>query len=185
MITVNFLPKNLRKQEKKIALPSHALLLRIFALLIALHLLLLTVAAYKAVQILILKGQWAKLEFNSKDSLAFKKEIQDLESKIRMVEAQATRQTSFTEIFSSLNAAVPKGLWLERFTFSEQGLIIQGSVVSSDQNEMTVIGKFLQDIRESKSFAGLFAKIELTSVQRRTIKNFDVVDFVITGDLKK
>jgi len=79
---------------------------------------------------------------------------------------------------------VPKGLWLQRFSLSSEGLVIQGSVVSRTQNEMTIIGKFLQDLKVSKVFASTFSKIELSSVQRRTIKTFDVVDFVLLGSLK-
>jgi hypothetical protein len=63
--------------------------------------------------------------------------------------------------------------------------VIQGSVVSLTQNEMTIIGKFLQDIKNNKMFSTHFSKIELNSVQRRTIKTYDVVDFVVVGDIKK
>ena len=65
------------------------------------------------------------------------------------------------------------------------GMMIQGSVVSLSQNEMTAIGKFLQELKSNKTFTALWPKIELGSVQRRTIKTYDVVDFVLTGEVKK
>jgi Tfp pilus assembly protein PilN len=185
MININLLPKNFRKVERKVVLPTNAVFLSIVALLVALHLLLAVVWAYKQAQLLYLKRAWAQLDTQYKNSSSFKKEIQDLLAKIRNVETVVTRQVSLTEILSGLNAAVPKWLWLDRFNFSEQRLVIQGSVISMTQNEMTIIGKFLQDLKSNITISNSFSKIELTSVQRRLIRNYDVVDFVLTGEIKK
>jgi Tfp pilus assembly protein PilN len=140
----------------------------------------------KKIQIMSLKASWAKVAPQSKDAVAVKAEIKDLNNKIMAMKGFLTRKVIVTELLSSLNAAVPKGLWLERLSLTtEGGLVLQGSVVSLTQNEMTIIGKFLQEIKSNKTFAELFSKIDLNSVQRRTIKTFDVVDFVVLGELKK
>lgn len=185
MININLLPKNLRKVDRKVVLPTNAVFVSIVVLLVILHLLLAVVWVYKKAQIVYLKRAWAQLDMQYKSSSAFKKEIQDLLAKIRNVETVVARQVSLTEVLSGLNAAVPKWLWLDRFNFSNQRLVIQGSVVSMTQNEMTIIGKFLQDLKSSKAISDSFPKIELTSVQRRLIRNYDVVDFVLTGEMKK
>jgi hypothetical protein len=50
---------------------------------------------------------------------------------------------------------------------------------------MTIIGKFLQNLKANKTFEEAFSKIELGSVQRRSIKTYDVVDYILDGELKK
>jgi hypothetical protein len=185
MITINLLPKNLRKIERKVVLPYKTALVWVIACFLFLHAVLLLIAGVKQVQVLTLKLSWGMVEPQSKDSLSTKSEIKKLETDIKSMTAVLSRKVSATELFSGLNAAVPKGLWLERFSFSDEGLVVQGSVISLTQNEMTTIGKFLQDLKSNKTFQSLFSKIELNSVQRRTIKTYDVVDFVVVGDLKK
>ncbi len=186
MLTINLLPKNLKRTERKIKLPYNKLyLMAAVAILLFLHLVLFSFAAVKKIQIISLNGSWAKIAPQSKDSVAIKAQIKDLETKVNSMKDMLSRKVSMTELLSGLNAAVPKGLWLERFSYSAEGLVVQGSVVSLTQNEMTSIGKFLQDIKANKIFSALFSKIELNSVQRRTIKTNDVVDFVVIGELKK
>lgn len=189
MITINLLPLHLRKSQKKIVLPTNfpykIYLLGLAVFLIFFHVLFLSLALIKNIHIMGLKSSWSKMEPQSRESAATRKNIRDLESQVNLVKEALSRKASMTELLSSLSAAVPKGLWLESFAYSDEGLVIQGSVVSQQQNEMTIIGKFLQEIRGNKVFSTLFSKVELNSVQRRTIKTHDVVDFILIGDFKK
>ena len=185
MLTINLLPQNLKKTEHKVVLPYKTYILVAAAVLIFLHLCLFSLAVVKKVQVLSLKGNWGKVEPQSKDSIAIKSEIKDLEAKVNSVKGALTHKVSMTELLSALGVSVPKGMWLERFTYSNEGLMIQGSVVSLTQNEMTIIGKFLQDLKSNKTFSSVFSRIELNSVQRRTVRTFDVVDFVVVGEVKK
>ncbi|MFH0940817.1 MAG: PilN domain-containing protein [Candidatus Omnitrophota bacterium] len=185
MLTINLLPRNLKITERKIMLPYKIYIFIVIVVLIFLHLCLFSLAVAKKIQILSLRGSWGKVELQFKDSVSIKAEIKGLEAKANSMKDILSRKANMTELLSSLGLAVPKGLWLERFTYSNDGLIIQGSVVSLTQNEMSIIGKFLQDIKNNKTFVSLFAKIELNSVQRRTIKAYDVVDFVVVGEIKK
>lgn len=187
MIAINLLPKELRKSERKIILPYKAYFAGAVLILMALHLFLFFALVSKRIQVAALKKTWNRVEPGSKDAASIRREMKEKEASVAAFTKTLTRQASLTEILSSLSAAVPKGMWLERFSFSggEGRLVIQGSVVSLAQNEMTLIGKFLQDIRSGRAFSSLFAKIELNSVQRRTIKTYDVVDFVFLGEMKK
>jgi hypothetical protein len=186
MITINLLPKNLKRAERKaIILPYKALLVAVFGVFVFLHLVLFSLSAYKGLQVFGLKRAWAKIEPQSKDSASTNGEIKKLQNNVNSLNDVVTRKVSLTEILSGLCTSVPKGLWLERLTYSSEGLMIQGSVVSLSQSEMSIIAKFLQDLKNNKSFASAFSKIELSNVQRRTIKTYDVVDFVFLGELKK
>ncbi|HAJ57810.1 MAG TPA: hypothetical protein DCL35_08655 [Candidatus Omnitrophica bacterium] len=189
MITINLLPFSQRKTERRISLPTNfpykIYLFAIVAILLFLHLSFFSLAVIKKIQTMGLQGAWSKMEPESKESAAIRKEIKESEARANTLKGVFARKASLTEILSGLNLSVPRGLWLESFSFGDEGLVIQGSVVSLEQNEMTLIGKFLQDLKNNKVFQSVFSKIELSSVQRRTVKTYDVVDFVFTGDFKK
>lgn len=185
MIIINLLPQNLKKAERKIILPYKSYLLMLLAFFVVLHFCLFSLSVINKIHIAALKSSWARMEPGSKDAASTRVDIKGLEAKVDSMKTDFSRKMSLTDLLSSLNAAVPNGLWLERFTFSDEGLLIQGSVVSLARNEMTIIGKFLQDLKNSKTFSSVFSKIELNSVQRRMIKTYDVVDFILIGELKK
>lgn len=185
MIKINLLPKDLRKHEHKIILPNRLHVFAVMGIFLILHIFLFLFAVIKKVQLVNLKSAWSHLEPDSKKYSETKKEVKDLEARAETVKSIFSRKASFTELFSSLNAAVPQGLWLERFSLSKDGLLIQGSVISLSQNEMGIISTFLQGLKNDAVYSSLFSKIELTSVQRRSIKNYDVVDFILAGDSKE
>jgi len=185
MIIINLLPKNLRRVERKIVLPYKAYVLMVAAFFVGLHLLLLVVAGIKQVHLMSLRHSWGRLAPQSKEFLARRNEIQAAAAEIVSLESFLGRSYSLTEMLSVLAGAVPKGLWLDRLSLAPDNIVIQGSVVSLTQSEMTLIGRFLQEIRTSKTFSAAFEKIELNSVQRRTVRSYDVVDFVLVGTRKQ
>ncbi|HQP92303.1 MAG TPA: PilN domain-containing protein [Candidatus Omnitrophota bacterium] len=190
MITINLLPVAMRKAERKrVALPANfpykIYLVGIAAVLVCMHFLLFSLMIVKKIQTVSLRNSWSKIEPESKQTSSVKKEIKDLEAESAQIKTNIAREFSMTELLSSLSAAIPNGLWLESFSFGDKGMVVQGSVVSLQQNEMTLIGKFLQDLKNNKVFSKVFSKIDLSSVQRRTIKTYDVVDFILIGEIKK
>jgi len=185
MISINLLPKNLRRTEHKIVLPYKAYVLMVAIFFVVLHIVLLAVAGVKQVHLMGLRHSWSSLAPQSKEFLTRRNDIKALESEIASLKADLDRPYSLTEMLSVLSGAVPSGLWLDRLSLSPEKLVIQGSVVSLSQNEMTIIGRFLEELRTHKTFTAALEKIELNSVQRRTVKSYDVVDFVLMGNRKK
>jgi len=185
MIKINLLPKDLRKSDRKIILPNKLHLFGVVVIFVLLHTLLFATALIKNVQLLSLRKTWSVLEPDSQKYSSTKKQVKGLEASLESAKIFFSRDASFAQLFSSLNSVIPRGLWLERFSLTDKSLLIQGSVVSLTQNEMSMISTFLQGLKDSEVYNSLSSKIELTSVQRRTIKSYDVVDFVLAGDLKK
>jgi hypothetical protein len=184
MITINLLPKNLRRVERKIVVPYKAYVLMTVLVFLLVHVLLLSAAGIEKVHVLSLRHNWGRLAPQSKEFLARRKELKAAETDIVSLKMLTGRPFSLTEMLSVLAGAVPPGLWLDRLSLSPESIVIQGSVVSKNKNEMTIIGQFLEAIRTHKTFAAAFEKIELNSVQRRTVKTYDVVDFVLVGNRK-
>jgi len=184
MITINLLPKNLRRTERKIVVPYKAYVLMTVVVVLLAHVLLLMAAGVEEAHVLGLRHNWGRLAPQSKEILARSNELKAAESDIASLKTLTGRSFSLTEMLSVLAGALPPGLWLDRLSLSPESIVIQGSVISKNKNEMTIIGQFLEAVRTHKTFAAAFEKIELNSVQRRTVKTYDVVDFVLVGNRK-
>jgi hypothetical protein len=82
---------------------------------------------------------------------------------------------------NQLSDLILPGTWLTHFyTDAEHRLIIEGSVVSKNEEEMASVGKFIKNIKDDERFFKDFKDIKLESVQRRTKDEADIVDFKIT-----
>lgn len=186
MITINLLPKQMRKTEKKIVLPYKTYLFLGIIFFVLLHVLLFGLGSVKKIQVAALRGNLNKVSVQAKEAVKIKTDVKTMETRVNFLKTSLSRQFTVTELLSGLSAGVPKGLWMERFSLStKDGMLVQGTVISLSQNEMTLIGKFLQNLKNNKAFESAFSKIELASVQRRSIKTYDVVDYVLQGEVKK
>ena len=63
-------------------------------------------------------------------------------------------------------------------------LKLEGSVTASGQ-ETAFIGKYVKSLKENATFAELFRDIELSDINQRKIKEFDVYDFVLLCKFKR
>ena len=63
-------------------------------------------------------------------------------------------------------------------------LRLEGSVVAPGQ-ETAFIGKYVKSLKENAYFTELFRDIELSAINQRKIKEFDVYDFVLFCKFKK
>ena len=65
-----------------------------------------------------------------------------------------------------------------------RALRLEGSVTASGQ-ETAFIGKYVKSLKENATFTDLFRDIELSNINQRKIKEFDVYDFVLLCKFRK
>jgi len=63
-------------------------------------------------------------------------------------------------------------------------MTIQGSVISLEKEEVSLINKLLVNLKADAEFSKNFSGFELSSVQKRSIETYDVADFILVGVLK-
>ena len=213
MIEINLLPEELRKREiAKLKLPEIPTLQKItYALLIFIgfQVLVSFFALYQRVEILGVRSQIASLKQENKEILRRKSETAVLNSRLRKIEFMTKRKLFWSSLLNSLSHAMSKSVWLRQFSILDldlsgsgvfagtQGessagsaaqkircLKLEGSAVGQGQ-ETSYIGKFVKGLKESGSFAGFFAQIELSNINQRKIKDFDVYDFELVCVFRK
>ena len=63
-------------------------------------------------------------------------------------------------------------------------LKLEGSVTAAGQ-ETAFIGKYVKSLKENATFSDLFRDVELSNINQRKIKEFDVYDFVLLCKFRK
>jgi Tfp pilus assembly protein PilN len=101
------------------------------------------------------------------------------------MEAILKKDLYLTDFLNEINKAVPKGLWLTRLSFSSKGLVLEGSVFSFDSDEVSLANSFFDELKSDNFFVENFVNFNIGSVQRRNIKEYEIVDFLFTADKRQ
>jgi hypothetical protein len=193
MIEINLLPDQMRKKKKsypKLNLEMDKLKFIIggaAAGLLILSVVLPSAASHirkKQVLNLILTEQ--KIMAQKTDVEGINKDVSFMKGRLAVLNEITKRDFLWAEKMNGLSESVLPGIWFTRiYTDSENRLILEGSVISKNEEAMALVGKFMKDIRENEPFFRDFKDIKLESVQRKNVKDRDVVDFKIVLYFKK
>ncbi len=187
MIQINLLPEEMRRRKgPQLKLDIRNSKVKMIAAGSAIGTLVLLIL-FLSLGTSIRKGQTRRLLAREQAIRAQKSEAETvnnevtlLRTKISTLDQIAKQEFFWAEKLNRISDLVLPGIWLTRIhTDSENRLIIEGSVVSKNEEAMASVGKFMKDVREDNDFFRDFANIKLESVQRKNIDDRDVVDFKI------
>ncbi len=113
-----------------------------------------------------------------KKNANFKKKIANYESLVK-------RQVYLTKLLDVIPRILPKSIWLSSVSFTKNAgvpvLRLRGAVYSEkQQDEVVVINKFLNDLREDFDFHTYFTNVVLDSVVQNDSGKQNIVSFEVT-----
>ncbi|MEW6170407.1 MAG: PilN domain-containing protein [Candidatus Omnitrophota bacterium] len=187
MITINLLPEELRPKEKTKETPEgigKKAVLGGIVVLISLHIFLVAFYFLQNYRLNNLNNVWPKIEVGKNKADDLKKETSFLEENVKTIENLTNKTISWSWKLYKISQVLPRGVWLRQLSLTSSSFSLQGSVVSLKQEEMSLIGKFLDNLKTDPEFSKDFKDLELGSVNRREIKGFEVSDFNISANLK-
>ncbi len=187
MIEINLLPQELKIKHSKVSLePSYFIYLIIlaFSILICVHTYLLILGITKHYQFNALNNKWQKLAPERKKTEDFNKEHELLSADANIIQQLTSKRIICSEKLNKLSLNLPSGVWFSDTTFTLKDFTLRGSVISLQKEEIALINKFIDNLKNDTAFFKDFNKLELGSLQRRIIGGYDVVDFVLVGTLK-
>ncbi|MBU1007248.1 MAG: hypothetical protein KKH08_06650 [Candidatus Omnitrophica bacterium] len=187
MIEINLLPESLRqKKQFRVNLDIKAAKVRLIGGAAIAGLLVFLVILF-SVGASIRKSQSSGL-LSKEQSMAQKRtQVETVNKDVSILSAKMTelgkiieRKFLWAEKLNQLSDLVLPGIWFTRvYVDPDNRFIIEGSVISSKQEAMASVGKFMKDVRESKAFFKDFENIKLESAQRKTLDKRDIVEFKI------
>jgi Tfp pilus assembly protein PilN len=190
MIEINLLPEELKVKTKrlgKVSIESKYFLYLIplvSAVLILVHICLAAVGIVKGLQFSQLNNKWKKLQPQRELLNNLKKEYDVVASNAELIQELNSRRLNWSEKLNRLSRDLPSGIWFNEILVSRKDFVLKASVVSLQKEEMSLINKFMDSLKNDTRFLIDFNKLELGLVQKKSVGGYDVVDFILTAKLK-
>jgi Tfp pilus assembly protein PilN len=186
MIEINLLPEELKTKSKKIyAEPKYFLylVLSFVGILIVIHICLFLVSILIGYNFNVLNNKWQRLVPQRKILEDFKNKYALVSADTVLIQQLTRQQVNWSEKLNKISLDLPAGIWFNEVSLSAKNLFLKGSAVSLQKEEMNLINKFIDNLKKDQDFFSDFNNLELTSVQRRIIGSYEIVDFVLVGTL--
>jgi Tfp pilus assembly protein PilN len=188
MIEINLLPEEMKVKNAGFSgQPEYFLYLipLLAGVIILAHVYLGLVQISRAVTLSALNKKWSVLAPQREKVTAFKSAGESASKQENLIRQLASKSIDWGKLQNKLSLNLPNGVWFNEIAMNSKELVIRGTVVSLEKNEVDLINKFLFNLRQDPDFIKDFNGLELSSVQRRNIVNFEVADFVLTAALKE
>ncbi len=190
MIKINLLPEEIKTKALGVKaifnLGAKYLMLIIpvvAGLLVLAHICLAVLGVVRAGQFAELNKKWEVLASQRKALEDFSKEHAVVTEDTKFLQQAFKQRLNWAEKLNKLSSGLPSGVWFKEITISSKALVIIGSVVSLQKQEMALIRKFIDNLKNDTGFFKDFVSLELGTVQTRPIADYNIFDFVLTGTL--
>ena len=198
MIEINLLPEELRnrvvkpvKIKRSVSVrakpgPQQLILLipLIFALLIAVHIIIVFLGVTRSFQLSSLKGKWERMLPERKTWEDFNNEYMLYSGDSQDMQKLLNERINWAEKLNRLSLILPSGIWFEAISVSGKAFQLHGKVVSLTKEEVSLLRNFIDDLKNRPGFIKNFNSLELSSIQKETIGGYEVADFNLVGTLK-
>lgn len=187
MIEINVLPEELKIKAKKIGIEPRQILYFIplvFLILVIIHIYLAGTLIIRNFRLNALNNKWHNLEPQRKTWEDFQREYVVLSDDAKVIQQLISQRINWSEKLNKLSLQLPYGVWFNEISLTSSDLILRGSVISLQKEEMNLINKFMDNLKNDTGFFKDFNTIELSSIQRKVIGGYDVIDFNLAGKLK-
>lgn len=215
MIELNLLPEELRKKEiPRFVLPEIPIrkTLTVFlSVFFGAQILVSLFALYEKLDLERIKREVASLKVSGYETSAQKSETVQMRARLKEVDVLTARPFYWSSLLNGVSDSMIKGVWLtglsvtdvaqaggaantekstaepnakNRTSVPARALKLEGSVVGRG-DETAYIGKFIEKIKSNPQLADLFSDTDLSDMNQKKIKEFDVYDFVLINVFKR
>lgn len=200
MIEINLLPPNMRVRKREaIKLPSLAVIpiaVSIIGVLVAFQIILLLTYQIKSASLSSLKKKNETIRKTNEEAVKLDNAVKEISSRVEAIDKLKNSRFNMAKKLNDLSDSMISGVWLRNIDVKKgasvnepsilrETLVIDGSSVVTDEKEGGSIGKFVNSLKENTSFSDDFDEIELSKVERKKIRNTEVLDFIIICHFKK
>ncbi len=187
MIEINLLAEEFRKENKKKNTDLNCCICLVslfFAIILFIHLSLAVFTILQSNHLNILNRKWRVLEPQRKLIENLKQESTFFSEGAKIIQQLTNQRITWAEKLNKLSLCLPPGVWFNEISFESAAFILKASVISLEQKDMELINKFLDNLKKDTGFSNVFIKLELDSVQKKTLGGYEISQFVLVGVLK-
>lgn len=196
MIEINLVPQHLRKKRRSRILIGGGFFLPreivagmiggIGVLLVIIHVILQFMIGVKYIQHRAYSLKLDRIAAQKGDVDQVFGNLKRLQNKMKTIESLLGKDyVLWSQKLNQISDVLPRGVWLTRLTLEDKALMIQGSSVSKESDQMIFVHNYTSQLKEDEAFAVSFKNMELGLIRSRKINGTPVADFTITAELKK
>jgi Tfp pilus assembly protein PilN len=208
MLELNLMPEYLKALQKKKRGPFPELnfskiapvpvIIGIISVMIASQIILVFFAFTQKRQLADISRKTSSLTGQKNIASALKKEADELSGRFNLIEGLMQGSLVWSKKLYDLNNAIIDGIWLTSLSLNNespriaqvhapkgnvvdrQTLVINGfAVASAAREETAAVGKFIDSLKKSADFFKDFDDVKLSSVQRESHGNAEVMNFTV------
>ncbi len=185
MIEINLLPDDLKKQRVIIPKELFALIGIIFISLLIVWMVSVNKSrAALAVKADNIENRWQEILVLKNEYGGYKKQLKSLEEREVVVNYLMADRIYYSQKLNELSDLLIDGIWLNTLDLNSEMLIIEGKVYSKEGKEEAIVGNFMNNIKNHKSFFKDFNEVELKIIKRR-IQDVEHISFILFCRLKQ
>ena len=193
MININLLPLEIKREvEKKFQSSQSHIPLEVIVgsfggiilIVVLIHLMLVSFSLKRIANYRNLDREWKTLESRRTVIDGINEELKNL--KLEESDTRKLFLTTFhdwSRTLSAFSVDLPKGIWFNKMTVEKDDLILQGSAITRDKDEMVAAHSYVNQLKSSVFLKTKFVEFSLDSVQKHKVQKSNVVDFLIKGKI--
>ena len=187
MISINLVPIDQRRRKKKslggLRIPPEIIIGSgggLILLLVCVHIILMGVNLTKLAQHKSLAKEWEEMQPAKKNVDTVINEMKELREQQKTISGLVDQNTtSWSEKLNIISDNLPKGTWIKKVNLTKNMLLIEGSAISRQNQQMINVHQFTSNLKKNERFLEGFEELELGSIQRRTLGAVEVANFLI------
>lgn len=199
MIRINLLPEELKikakfkspEQEtvKKVSVLLQDkvfiyIIVSVLTLFILAHFYFVIISISKNSKLVSLNRKWLDSAAQKNELDEFNRQFSSGSQNISLLKELSARRILWAQKLNALSLDLPSGVWFNSIVINDKNITIQGSVISLQKQEVSLINKLLENLKADTGFSKNFFSLELSNVQKRVSGGYDISDFTLTGVLK-
>ena len=198
MIEINLLPEELRNKGAKANKPEniaaggagfeprHFILLipLVFALLICAQLIAGIMGLARSGSIHMLNNKLEALKPERKALEEFNDKYSLISENTQALQQLMRERIIWSEKLNKLSLDLPAGIWFNELLINSKELILRGSVISLNKEELSLIKQLIDNLKSDPVFFKDFSALELESAVKKAIGSYDITEFTLKATLK-
>lgn len=187
MLKINLLPPEQRTVTVETTLPKQKLFIivpLVIGLFILIHLYLGLAILIKSSQYKVLNNKWISNRASQEKVTDWKRKFNLATQDLQDIRRLTKQRILFAQKLKELSAVLPDGVWFNQMEVNQNKFILKGSVVSLDNDHMSRVREFIDNLKNSEKFYINFTSLGLGPVNMRSYKGYKLMDFIIEGNLK-
>ena len=113
-------------------------------------------------------------------------ELRSIQNKLKAVkEVTEEKKILWAEKLNQISDSLPRGVWLKELSLVDDALMIQGSAVSKENDEILSVHKFASNLKGNENFKKNFSEIEMAIHKTHKLGMTSIADFSIDAGLER